>query len=388
MQKYILVIFIILALLSVSLGEDKGLPERYAEFMAEMEEKGKSIKSEAEYYTYLNTYKNGLSSLIKDMDYKKLDSAQYLVYLEISMELGRYEESGEIIEHGEKLFPGIKDDIAFHKAYYLANTEKYSESAMVLEEFKKRDAEFLASRIDKIFEITSVLVSKEMYAEAYGLRDFFLIAPLSGRYPYYISGMLSSLFLSLNKTDEAKVYLEKLKGLYEDEKIKTAIDNEIRQISLIGQEPPLLTLKSSINGDALIEKHRGKVIIIDFWAPWCAPCRKSIPHLIELYDEYREKGLVIIGITQLYGSYNDGRTQKQNISPEDETELIKGFIKEEGISYPNGIVTEKTEIDKYYVMGIPHLVFIDKNFRLRYIKVGYGDKTALVKIIDELIGNQ
>uniref|UniRef100_A0A3Q2YWX2 Thioredoxin domain-containing protein n=1 Tax=Hippocampus comes TaxID=109280 RepID=A0A3Q2YWX2_HIPCM len=51
-------------------------------------------------------------------------------------------------------------------------------------------------------------------------------------------------------------------------------------------------------GNLVATKHlRGKLIFIDFWASWCAPCRKQNPHLIEVYEKYKNKGLKIIGVS-------------------------------------------------------------------------------------------
>ncbi len=385
MKRNIILIFIVLSFASAMFSQDAALSDRYSDFQAKMNDEYANIKSQEEYSVFVDNYKKGLSQLIKDTDYKKLDTGDYLTYLEIKMILEKYEGMNDIIIYGEKKYPDTLNEILLVKADLMANTGEPGKAVLIIDDIKKRDMDFIKSNLDDIFDIMSVLSSEEFYEEAYKLRDYFLLGKLTDRYQYYMSGMISSVFLSLDKIEEAKAYLEKLKGIYEDDAVKKVIDNEISQISLIGKMPPSIGLAGNINGDSSLEKHKGKVIIVDFWAPWCNPCRKAIPHLVEIYNEYREKGVTVIGITQLYGSYNDGKTARKDIAPEEETSLIKGYITDNNIVYPNGIASGRSEIDKYHVMGIPHLVFIDREFKIRHIKVGYMEKEAVVKIIEGLL---
>ena len=63
----------------------------------------------------------------------------------------------------------------------------------------------------------------------------------------------------------------------------------------------------------------GKPIVLDFWATWCGPCRQEIPHLVELADQYKKEGLIVIGLT-----VEDSQTQRDR---------VKSFIKEFGMNY-------------------------------------------------------
>lgn len=66
-----------------------------------------------------------------------------------------------------------------------------------------------------------------------------------------------------------------------------------------------------------LERLRGKVAVVNFWAPWCPPCRKEIPDLIEVHAQYRERGVAFLGI-----------------AVEDNSELVQGFARASGIDYP------------------------------------------------------
>lgn len=114
--------------------------------------------------------------------------------------------------------------------------------------------------------------------------------------------------------------------------------------------------------------NKGKVIVMDFWATWCAPCRTEIPELIKLNNEYKKKGVIVIGIGL------------------DDKERLADFSREYNINYD--ILVGTQDIAKRYgVKGIPTTYIIDKKGRIVKKFVGYmqGMEKELKKYIDEAI---
>ncbi|MCR4408887.1 MAG: TlpA family protein disulfide reductase [Candidatus Saccharicenans sp.] len=126
-------------------------------------------------------------------------------------------------------------------------------------------------------------------------------------------------------------------------------------ISLDGQQLSLASLK-------------GKVILVNFWATWCPPCRAEIPEFIEAYTELKDRGLEILGF-----SVDD--------MPEAE---LKSFVTKAKMNYPVALVGQ--DIVSAFRPGqyIPTSIFIDRNGRLRYKHVGQLAKKDLVRIFEEL----
>lgn len=111
-------------------------------------------------------------------------------------------------------------------------------------------------------------------------------------------------------------------------------------VSLDGEEYTLSALK-------------GQVVIIDFWATWCPPCRNSIPTFVKLYEKYHERGFTILGI-----------------GLDDEQDLIK-FNNQMNIPYP--VFVGSNELAKAYgVTGIPKTIFVDKKGNIRKTQVGFA----------------
>lgn len=94
------------------------------------------------------------------------------------------------------------------------------------------------------------------------------------------------------------------------------------------------------------EQTIGKPMIVEFWATWCPPCRASIPHLNELYKKYRDKGLVVVGIT----NENDN--------------LVEKFMKQVPMEY--SVAQDKGDDwgKQFGIQGIPHALLVDKTGKI------------------------
>lgn len=114
-----------------------------------------------------------------------------------------------------------------------------------------------------------------------------------------------------------------------------------------GPYPPHY-LESS--GETLkLSDYQGKIVILDFWATWCPPCRKGIPDLIELKNEYKDKGVEIIGIS--LDPVTRGGSTKSKVIP---------FMKEYGINYPIVFGDQKIVYQYGNINSIPTSFVIDK----------------------------
>jgi len=114
-----------------------------------------------------------------------------------------------------------------------------------------------------------------------------------------------------------------------------------------GTPAPNFSLQD-LNGQALsLAKYHGRVVLLDFWATWCGPCREEIPQFVALQDRYRDQGLQVIGI-----SMDDG------------PKPVRGFYREFKMNYPVALGTEQVAESYGGVMGLPVTFLIDRDGRL------------------------
>ena len=101
-------------------------------------------------------------------------------------------------------------------------------------------------------------------------------------------------------------------------------------IVAFGQDsrPPQLTLKDIHGRYIRLSNYRGKVVLINFWATWCPPCRKEIPELVRLQRDYRSDGLQVIGVTY----------------PPQQLAAVRGFVRKAKVNYPVGLGTKETKL--------------------------------------------
>lgn len=139
-----------------------------------------------------------------------------------------------------------------------------------------------------------------------------------------------------------------------------------------GDEAPDFTLSDLNGSDVRLSDLRGKVVLIEFWATWCPPCRESIPAMNEIYKRYNEKGLVILGISVDKG---------QNVA-----EDIRAFVKEYSILYPV-LIDSKNINNLYGVYSIPTTFLIDKDGKVILKNIGFSPELEdkLSKEIERLL---
>jgi cytochrome c biogenesis protein CcmG/thiol:disulfide interchange protein DsbE len=155
----------------------------------------------------------------------------------------------------------------------------------------------------------------------------------------------------------------------DEDRNKVKLNTEIKVDNPAVDKAPDFALKSFDGKTVKLSDYKGKVVIIDFWATWCPPCRKGIPDLISIQNEYKND-VVIIGI-----SLDSEKTLKD----------VPGFVKSYGINYPIVYGNEKVVTDYGGIEGIPTAFVVDKKGNIVDKHVGLVPKDTYVSKIKELL---
>ncbi len=143
---------------------------------------------------------------------------------------------------------------------------------------------------------------------------------------------------------------------------------EAGETEAVRKTAPDFTL-SDVNGRTLqLSALRGKVVLVDFWATWCGPCRSEIPSFGQLYSAYKSKGFEIIGIDV---DENPG--------------TVRSFMGQNGVPYPVAVGNARVYQAYGGIRGIPTTFLIDKKGRIAQTYVGAYGKDVFEKEILKLL---
>lgn len=140
--------------------------------------------------------------------------------------------------------------------------------------------------------------------------------------------------------------------------------------------PPFFRLQDLDGNWFSLDEHLdGDVVYISFWATWCVPCRREMPHLQKLHEDFADQGLTVIGI---------------NTDPPGTTSKIKPFVNRYGITYTTLLDPDNNVLDKYNpTRELPYAVLVDRAGNVAEIFPGYrkGDEVLLREKIADLLGS-
>jgi len=137
----------------------------------------------------------------------------------------------------------------------------------------------------------------------------------------------------------------------------------------VGELAPKFQLQNLDGQSVALSKFRGKPVVLNFWATWCPPCRDEMPYIQEIYNEWSDKGLVVLAI-----NYGESASR------------VKKFVQYYGLSFPVLLDTKQDVAQKYNVRGIPTTFFIDKDGIIQDMKVGaFQSKEEIESSLSKII---
>ena len=129
---------------------------------------------------------------------------------------------------------------------------------------------------------------------------------------------------------------------------------------------------TDLNGQPLnLASYRGKVVLLDFWATWCTPCRAEIPHFIEFQNNYSGQGFQVIGI-----------------SMDDDLKPVQPFYKEFKMNYPVALGSDKLAQSYGGILGLPVTFLIDRDGRIAAKYVGAVDINTIDQAVKALLAKK
>jgi peroxiredoxin len=131
-------------------------------------------------------------------------------------------------------------------------------------------------------------------------------------------------------------------------------------MSEVNRPAPAFAVPALDGGNVSLADYEGKVVVLNFWATWCEPCKRELPALEQAYTTYGDQGLTIIGVNLTDDEQAQGGSETK----------IRAFLDQYGVTYPIALDTQGEVTNAYRVFPLPTSFFIDPQGHIRYVHIG------------------
>lgn len=388
MSKKIFILAIIaIFLMSCQTGKEdaKKFSEDYVKITDQLKEKRSKVTNRDDYVAFKVEREKEYETLLKK--YEKSPSIEEIEILrsKVLLNLDKLDEAEKKIDAVLADKPENEIDAKMVKIKILIKREKADEAYTIF-----KDIESQVTDQDDLFDAyyfigaghSDIQVKKECGEKFLGAKEIPEKHVRNKVMVYLTLVMVAKLEGNLDKAKE--LLNEGIAAV--DEKQKPILEKMLAQFDYFGKKAFPFTASVWVNSEPLeLSKLEGQVVILSFWAPWCPSCRALTPDIIAMYNEFKDQGFTVIGITRLYGRYRDDEVDKGNVTKDEEIELIKKYVERKNMLYPIAIVEDTTVYDDYKIPGLPTLIFIDKKGIVNFTKIDSGNADFLKEKVKKLL---